>query len=280
MTTQIDSTMEAHVQEMTDSDRGQVNTSAAEVYDAFFVPALFQEWTGRMADAAQLQAGQRVLDVACGTGVLARTAAERVGVDGHVIGFDINEGMLAVAEKNAAHIEWRQGAAEKLPFDDNSFDAVISQFGLMFFEDRALALREMMRVLRPGGRLAVAVWDTVENTPGYAKMIGLLQRLFGQAAADGLRAPYNLGDKALLKSIFDKAGIVDTSIASLDGTARFPSIKDWVFTDIKGWTLADMISEAQFKDLLDAAEQEMQEFVTTDGAVAFKAPAHIVTATK
>jgi ubiquinone/menaquinone biosynthesis C-methylase UbiE len=98
-----------------------------------------------------------VLDVACGTGVVAREAARRVGPAGAVAGLDRNEGMLAVARRMAPGIAWRHGLAEALPFPDGAFDAVICQFGLMFFEDRGKALGEMWRALRPGGRLAVAV---------------------------------------------------------------------------------------------------------------------------
>nr|HMQ56640.1 methyltransferase domain-containing protein [Anaerolineae bacterium] len=135
---------------MNEQDKGQVSRNAAEVYEAFFVPALFQPWTSRVADAAKIQAGQRVLDVACGTGILARTIAERVGPTGSVVGLDINKGMLAVAQQQAPGIEWRHGLAEALPFDDDSFDAVVSQFALMFFENKDAALSEMVRVLRPG----------------------------------------------------------------------------------------------------------------------------------
>lgn len=264
---------------MSDSDRGQVNTSAAEVYEAFFVPALFQEWGNRVAEAAQVQAGQRVLDVACGTGVLARAAAERVGPAGEVVGLDINKGMLAVARQKAPHIEWRHGPAEALPFEDNSFDTVVSQFALMFFEDRRAALKEMARVLRPGGHLAVAVWDSLENTPAYATVTALLKRLFGDEAANALRSPFNLGDTSLLQSLFAEAGIPNATITTIEGTARFDSIEAWVSTDVKGWTLADMIDEAQFQQLLAEAEKVLQPFVTPDGTVAFSSPAHIVTAT-
>lgn len=264
---------------MSDSDRGQVNTSAAEVYEEFFVPALFGEWGGRVAEAAYIQAGQRVLDVACGTGVLARAAAKRVEPEGEVVGLDINQGMLAVARQKAPHIEWQPGPAEALPFEDDSFDAVVSQFSLMFFEDRPAALAEMRRVLRPGGRLAVAVWDSLENTPGYAAMVTLLQRLFGDQVANALRAPFNLGDTVLVQSLFTQAGIPNVNITTIEGTARFASIEAWVMTDIKGWTLADMIDEAQFQQLLTEAENVLQPFATPDGTVAFSSPAHIVTAT-
>src|SRR5215207_8528279 len=179
---------------MDDTSTGQVTRSAADVYEEFFVPALFQDWTARVADAARLAPGQRVLDVASGTGALTCEAAQRVGLGGSVTGLDRNEGMLAVARRKAPNIEWRQGLAESLPFANATFDAVISQFGLMFFEDRIAALREMWRVLRPGGRLAVAVWDALDHSPGYAAMTVLLQRLFGSRIADELHAPFVLGD--------------------------------------------------------------------------------------
>ena len=109
------------------------------------MPALFAEWTSRVADAAHIEVGTRVLDIACGKGLLARTVAKRVGVSGSVVGVDLNEGMLAVAERNAPQIEWRQGRAEAIPFADDSFNAVVSQFGLMFFEDKVKAFRRCSR---------------------------------------------------------------------------------------------------------------------------------------
>jgi len=265
---------------MNDIDRGQVNHNAAEIYEEFFVPALFDKWPRRVITATKMKAGQQVLDVACGTGVLARTATEHVSPGGSVVGIDVNEGMLAVARRLAPAVTWRQGIAEALPFDDDSFDTVVSQFGLMFFDDKPAAIREMVRVLRPGGKLAVAVWDTLENTPGYAQMTHLLLRLFGEEAANGLRAPYSLGNKMTLNHLFTTAGITDTVITTHTGQARFPSIHSWVFTDIKGWTLADMIDDAQFQTLVKAAEKELQSFVIPENGVVFTAPAHIVTYTK
>lgn len=265
---------------MSDNRTGQISHSAAEIYEEFFLPALFQEWAGRVAKAANIKPGQHVLDVACGTGVLARAAAERVGPTGSVIGLDVNQGMLAVAGKKAPEIEWKHGQAEALPFEGGSFDAVISQFGLMFFQDRSAAVHEMERVLQQGGHLAVAVWDTLENTPGYATMTALLSQLFGPQAAEALHAPYSLGDTETLLSLFDDLNLRDVQVTTFDGTARFPSISSWVFTDIKGWTLSDSIDERQYQQLLREAEKELQQYVVADGTVRFRAPAHIVTATK
>ncbi|GIK42186.1 MAG: ubiquinone/menaquinone biosynthesis methyltransferase [Chloroflexota bacterium] len=265
---------------MSASENGQVNRNAAEVYEEFFVPALFQQWPSHVTGAAEIQPGQRVLDVACGTGVLARTVADRVGSTGAVVGLDVNEGMLAVAQRKAPTLEWRQGRAEALPWDGDSFDAVVSQFGLMFFEDRRIALEEMMRVLRPGGRLAVAVWDSLDHSPGYAAMADLLQRLFGNQAANALWAPFALADLQGLYTLFAEAGMPDIQITTQAETARFPSLEAWVYTEIKGWTLADMLDETQFQLLLKEAKNDLQQFVTSDGTVAFGASAHIVAAAK
>jgi ubiquinone/menaquinone biosynthesis C-methylase UbiE len=265
---------------MTVSERGQVSATAAEVYEEFFVPALFQQWAPRVATAARVGPGQRVLDVACGTGILARTCAARVQPGGTVVGLDANEGMLAVARRLAPQLEWRQGAAEALPFAVGHFDAVVSQFGLMFFADRPRGIAEMIRVLRPGGRLAVAVWDAAEHSPGYAAMIDLLQRLFGERVAGALRVPFVLGDPRAFHALFADTGLRDVVLTTLPGTARFPSIQAWIYTDVRGWTLADLLDDAQFARLLAEAERVMQPFVTADGTVAFDTPAHILSATK
>jgi SAM-dependent methyltransferase len=259
---------------------GQVNRSAAQVYEDFFIPALFQEWADRVADAAQLQPGDHVLDVACGTGVLTRAVATRVEPTGSVIGLDLNDGMLDVARQKAPDIEWQQGKAESLPFEDARFDAVVSQFGLMFFQDRVAAIKEMLRVLRPGGHLTIAVWASLEVTPGYKAMVDLLQRLFGGDIADNLRSPYILGDLRKLQSVLDDAGVVGAAITTLNGKARFPSIDAWMFTDIKGWTLADKIDDAQYAHLLAEAKRDLAQFETTSGEVVFDSPAHIITVTK
>jgi len=153
--------------------------AAASAYEELHVPALFEQWAPRVVDIAQVHAGNRVLDVACGTGVLAREAASRVGPEGFVAGIDPNPGMLVVAERLDSSVRWQEGVAESLPYDEGSFDAVVSQFGLMFFQDRSAALREMQRVLVPGGRMAVAVWESLERSEAYPIEVELLERVAG-----------------------------------------------------------------------------------------------------
>lgn len=258
-------------------DSGQLSNAAAEVYEEFFVPALFGEWAPRLCDAAGIGAGQRVLDVACGTGSFAREAAGR---GAEVTGLDRNAGMLAVARRLVPHVAWREGMAEDLPFDDASFDAVGCQFGLMFFEDRVQALKEMWRVTRSGGRVVVATWDSLERTPGYRAMVALLERLFGAEVAAGLRAPFVLGEPDDLRGLFAAAGIAAPQIDTITGAARFPSIEAWVRTDVKGWTLADAIDDEQYAQLQRAAQSDLRDFAAADGSVRFDSPAHIVTAVK
>ncbi len=176
---------------MDENTKGQVSLNAAEVYEELFVPALFQEWPERVLDAASVNAGERFLDVACGSGVLARYAADRVGESGKVTGLDVNDGMLSVARRIAPGIEWESGRAEDLPFPDGSYDAVGCQFGLMFFDDRVGAIREMMRVLSPGGRMATVVWDSLDHSPGFFMLANLLQTFFGETAAESLQAPFS-----------------------------------------------------------------------------------------
>lgn len=254
---------------------GQVSKSAAEIYDEFFVPSLFGEWAKPLCDAAQIGPNSDVLDIACGTGATTREAARRVGSKGRIVGLDRNDGMLSVAQSRAPSIEWVEGMAEDLPFAPRSFDTVLCQFGLMFFDDRAKALNEMVRVLRPGGRIALSVWDTVANSSGYAGMIELIDKLFGREAADALRAPFVLGGNATLQRVLSDGGLSEASVTTLTGTARFTSIREWVRMDVRGWTLADFIDDAGFEDLVAEAERRFERLSGRDGSVEFPAPAHI-----
>ena len=260
----------------------QAEVDAANAYESLFVPALFGQWAPKVADSAQIQPGQRVLDVACGTGILAREIAPRVGSAGHIVGIDPSPGMIAVAKQLAPAIEWRDGVAESLPFPDRSFDAVVSQFGLMFFTDRSQALHEMLRVLIPGGRLAVAVWDSLDNIPAYASEVALLERIAGRQGADALRAPFVLGDRKHLATLFSEAGAASTQVITHRGTAQFPSIRTMVEADLRGWlpVMGVILSEDQIDRILQEAPRTLSSYATDEGAVTFHLSAHVVTARK
>lgn len=263
---------------MNEHEKGQVAATAAQIYEDFFVPALFAEWPPHLLKAAGVQAGSSLLDVACGTGILAREASAVIGADGSVVGVDINDGMLAVARERAPHLSWRAGPAEALPFADDSFDHVVSQFGLMFFEDQVKAISEMARVVRPGGTTAVAVWAALADTPGYDLVAQILDELFGPEVAKSIQMPYALGDTQRLKALFTEARVADLKIQTITGRAQFKSIESWMFTDIKGWTLADVIDDEGYETFRQYAYPKLAQFQQADGTVAFAAPAHIVTA--
>lgn len=256
--------------------------AAASAYEDLHVPALFQQWAVLVADAAQVHAGDRVLDVACGTGVLAREAVSRVGSQGVVAGVDPNPGMLVVAERLEPAVLWREGIAESLPYEDESFDVVVSQFGLMFFADRGTAVREMSRVLVPGGRMAVAVWESLERSPAYPIEVDLLERIAGTQAADALRAPFVLGDRTALEALLRSAGVQSIEASTHVGRARFPSIRTMVEADLRGWlpVMGVGLVEEQIQRILDEAERALSRYVTPAGTVEFESPAHIVSGKK
>ncbi len=265
---------------MAEPERWQVSTDAAEVYESCFVPAIFGAWAGPVADAAGIRRGSKVLDVGCGTGVLAREALKRVGQDGQVVGLDLNDGMLAVAARTEPRIEWRQGDATSLPFEDASFDVVVSQFALMYFPDRVTSLSEMWRTLAPGGRLAIASWAAIDHARGYQMLVDIAARQCGRATADVLTAPFVLGDQAELAKLFVDSGISGATVTLHEGSIRFPSIREFIRIEVKGSPLADMLSDDAMEAVAAESERALAEFVVPSGEIVMPMDAHIVTANK
>jgi ubiquinone/menaquinone biosynthesis C-methylase UbiE len=149
---------------MPQPEQWQLHGNAAELYERYAVPYFLGPWAPRLVELAAFQQGERVLDLACGTGVVARLAAPHVGVTGHVTGLDLNAGMLAVARAlpppSGASITWIEGSAMALDLADASLDVIVCQQGFQFFPDQPAALREMHRVLVPGGRVLLSVWKS------------------------------------------------------------------------------------------------------------------------
>jgi ubiquinone/menaquinone biosynthesis C-methylase UbiE len=261
-----------------DAASGQLSRAAAEVYEEFFVPALFGQWVEPMLDAVSPVDGDRLLDIGTGTGVVARAAMNRVGAGGSVIGVDPNEGMLAVARRLTPGLDLRPGDAEHLPIDDDEVDCVTCQFALMYFQDRARAISEIARVTRPGGRVAVATWAAVEATPGYAAMVDLLADEIGEWAAEATRAPFCIGTADQLGDLL-QGSLLNVTVERNTGQARFASLDEWMHTEIRGWTLAEHIDDEQFALLCQRARAVLGRFVGNDGGVRFPATALIATAT-
>jgi SAM-dependent methyltransferase len=258
----------------------QVTDDAAVIYEQSFVPAIFAGAAVVVADAAGIGRGERVLDVGCGTGALTREVARRAGAEGRVVGLDLNPRMLAVAGRVAPEIEWRQGDAGDLPFEDGAFDVVVSQFAAMFFPDQARALRGMWRVLAPGGRLAVAVCGPLADSPGYAALAAVAQRVCKPEVVDLLRSPFTLGDRSRLTELARAAGITGSEVETHQCPVRFPSIDALVQTEVMASPIRGIIDDASFDALIQGAREALATWRRDDGEVAFPLPAHVLTARK
>jgi SAM-dependent methyltransferase len=196
--------------------------SPAEAHESYFVPAMFRPWAELLLDAARLVPGERVLDVACGTGIVARTAVEEVGPEGQVTGLDLNPAMLAVARSRdtAARIRWVEGSAQALPFPAASFDVVLCQHGLQFFPDRVQALREMRRVLVPGGRALVMVLQSIDRHPVFLALMEAVASELGLPLAQ-VAIPFAVPDAETLAAIHGSAGFRGGEVVPVDTEVRF-----------------------------------------------------------
>jgi ubiquinone/menaquinone biosynthesis C-methylase UbiE len=218
--------------------------SAPENYERYFVPAIGAPLAAELVDAAALRQGERVLDVACGTGVVTRLAAERVGASGATAGLDINPGMLGVARSvtpAGVGIDWHQASAEATPFPDESFDAVLCQLGLQFFPDRPAALRELRRVLVPGGRLVV-------NVPGPEPAIFriLAEELVRHArpeAAGFVHQVFSLHETAELRDLLAEAGFDDVSLDAGERRLRLAPPTEFLWQYVHSTPLVTAVAE-------------------------------------
>lgn len=263
---------------MSTADEMGLTPEAANGYEEFFVPAIFDQWPPVMIAAAAVRRGEDVLDVGCGTGVLTRELTRHVGDDGSVTGFDLSESMLGVARERCPDATFKQGNVTDLPFDDQSFDAVIGSFMLMFVPDPEKALREMRRVLKTDGRLVVSVWQGLENNVVYRELVEATHEVAGADSANSLAWPFTIGEAGRLESIFRAAGIDDVAMSQHDGTAKFPSVEEFVATEIQAWLLADSVNSSQIAAIAKLLRAKYPPLEGVTGAVSFPLNALVGTA--
>lgn len=272
---------------MSQSSGWQLSGSASEAYERYIVQAFMQGWTQGLLDLAGLAAGARVLDVACGTGVVARQAASRAGKEGHVVGVDLNAGMLAMARMlpqppAGAAVEWREGNATALPFPEATFDAVLCQQGLQFFPDKPAALQEMRRVLVPTGRLVVSVWRPISRCPWQRAVADALERHVSANAAMGIRGAFSLGDRDELRALITAAGFRTVRIRIDGQMIRYPSLEEFVpgyLSATPAAGLAATLDESTRAEILREVKTSLQAYLDDDGLAA-PIEAHVVLALK
>jgi ubiquinone/menaquinone biosynthesis C-methylase UbiE len=267
---------------MSANEQWQLSARAAELYEQIAVRYILGPWAPLLVKRSALAPGERVLDVACGTGVVTRAAAARVGSGGHVAGIDLNPGMIAVARslpsEAGAAIDWREASALALPFGDSSFDVVLCQQGLQFFPDRGLALREMRRVLRRGGRLAASVW----NNPGLynsavRKALGVH---VGQDVAQRFGASRKAPSGEELQRLLADAGFVAVELRIERMTIDLPPVETFVLDHLAATPVASDVAAAgpvARAEIGRSVKDQLLAYVRDNG-VSFPEEIHLLTA--
>lgn len=266
-------------------------TSPAQAYQEYYGPAIFEPLTDELLALSAVAPGDRVLDVACGTGIVTRRAASIAGDDGRVTGVDINPAMLEVARSIPAaegtHIEWREGDGTALPLPDRSFDLVLCQQGLQFFPDRAAGLREMRRVLVEGGRLGLAVWQGLGRHPLFQALaeaeVPHLSAFGIPATVEEATAPFSLGDSEELRSLVTDAGFREIEVVERTIAARFPADQfvermEYAYAAVVPQFAADPEAFAAYLRAIDADTKSLVERYRVEDRIVVPMHTHVLTA--
>ena len=246
------------------------------------------EVTRWMLDAAGLQPGHTVLELAAGTGDTGLMAAELVAPGGNVVITDGAEAMVAAArerakEVGAANVELRTMEAEWIDLPAASVDAVLSRFGYMLLADPEAALRETRRVLRPGGRVALAAWDAAEHNPWLTRIGAvMIERGLMEREPPGTPGPLAFGVPGRIEELLDAAGFDDVEVQPLDLELHAESLDEWwdhaVATSGRIAGVVAGLSPAEHYKVRDAVDVAYAEFVGADGSVAIPGRALVAAA--
>lgn len=261
---------------MSTPDEMGLTEEAARGYESFFVPAIFHQWPPFLIDAAQIQADNRVLDAGCGTGVLSR---QLHALGATVTGLDLSDSMLSVAREVCPNAAFHQGNVCKLPFEDNQFDAAVSAFMLMFVPEPMEAIAELKRVVRPGGRIAFSVWQSLDSNPVYRHLTDATGQVAGEDAAQAMAWPFAMGDMTNLDNLCSQAELNNVSLVEHDGTAHFPSVEELVNIEINAWLLAGSVSQQQIDQICQRLRGTYADFADASGPIRFPLNAIIASAT-
>jgi len=214
-------------------------------YDRYLGPILFHGFADDLAERISVMPGMRILETACGTGIVTRRLADRLRGHGSIVATDLNEAMIAHGRAQMPagneHVEWQPADAMKLPFPDKSFDAVVCQFGLMFFPDKAASIREVFRVLKPGGHYLFSVWDAIARNPVARIAHETVGRFFPADPPLFYSVPYSLHDPAPIREMLAEAGFGQIEVTRLEKSGASPSAADAATGLIEGNPILDAI---------------------------------------
>jgi SAM-dependent methyltransferase len=261
--------------------------SIAGVYEEIYVPRIFIPWAKLLLERAALRPGEAVLDVATGPGTVARIAAERVGPQGHVVGADFSEAMIAIARAKsrttgAAPIEYRVSPAAPLDVDDEAFDVVTCQQGLQFFPDRAAAVKEMYRALKPGGRVVAAVWREIGLQPSFAALDAALSECLPADQAGAFGAPFRWPSPEALTAAFTDQGFTSVSVDLVRHPLTYEGGVAQVIAALAASPIAATIAalDSETAARLRSAAVRHLEPLLADGQVRTQMVSNLVSATK
>jgi ubiquinone/menaquinone biosynthesis C-methylase UbiE len=260
--------------------------SIPEIYDRFMVPLIFESYARDLAERMAKVEPRGVLETAAGTGVLTRAMLASLAHQARIVATDLNQPMLdraAARERGEGRITWRQADALALPFEDQSFDAVACQFGVMFFPDKVLGYRQARRVLKPGGRFIFNVWDQISGNEFADVVTETLATVFPQDPPHFLaRTPHGYHDVAKIREELTTAGFASISIETRGDVSRAPSPRDPAIAYCQGTPLRNEI-EARDPSGLEAATQACAQALARrfgGGPVEGRIQAHVITATR
>jgi ubiquinone/menaquinone biosynthesis C-methylase UbiE len=267
---------------MAKNEQWQLSAEATELYECYVARYILGPWAHLLVDIAHVGVGERVLDVACGTGVVARAAAERVGTAGRVVGVDLNPGMIAVARSLpapvGASIEWAECSALDLRLQDATMDVALCQQGLQFFPDKVLAMREMRRVLVRGGRLALSVWNSVGP---YNRAVGeALARFVGDAAALQFCASRQVPSKDELQRLAAEADFAAIEVRVSRIHVHLPRLDQFALDHLSATPLAPLIAAAdpEARERIGASVMEQLQDYDDGNGVTYPEETHVLTA--
>ena len=253
----------------------EITDDLVKMHEEHLVPAIYAQWAHRVVELAEVDLGHNVLDVACGTGSLARAARQEVGFSGKVTGLDSSEKMLDSANRNSRGIIWQHGDAEDLPFKRDQFDRVLCQFSLMFIANRVHAIKEMLRVCKPDGLVVLAVWAPIDHCRAYTTLIRLVDKYLGAHAAFKLSAPWSLGRPGVVDSLLLSAGVNEYECHERVGQARFPSMKSFIDTHLHLVGELENMDVDVYQKILSAADIELHQFLLPNGQLVAQLDANI-----